>query len=305
MKLSTALTTKFNPEKILVYGDPGAGKTQLIGELATQYPMIWFDLDRGYSTLSKLPQAAQENINIISLPDMHAYPIALKTMLKVLLFRDTPICDIHGMVSCPECTKNGGHIETINLAKLPRETIVVIDNMTQLSVSVTAQLMKGRPDEYKFEFDEWRLLGAWLSQVLSAIQQAPCHIICTAHVTEDDPDSPRKKLVPKFGTREFSTKSGGPFDHIIYMERDGKNHKAFSSSTARPNLLCRSRLDFSIERLPEPSLLPIFQGLGSIKSLMEELAPKPAAQPIVKQPPQAGTLSLAQRMAAAKQGAAK
>ncbi len=282
MKATDYFNNAFQPERVLLYGDPGSGKTQLISGLAEKYNLLWFNLDNGIKTLMKLPKEHLERIDIISLPDMHQYPIALETMLKVLLFVECKICSTHGKVNCPVCGKNPeAFVDVVNLSKLPKDTIVVVDNITQISTSVVSQLMKGKADEYKFEFDEWRLLGAWLSRILSAIQQSPCHIICTAHVTEDDPDSARKKLVPKFGTREFSTKSGGPFDHILFMEKEGNKHKAFSSSTARPNLICRSRTDFQIEKLETMSLIPIFDGAETIKAINDSLKEKAlAAKPV-------------------------
>ena len=41
---------------ILVYGPPKAGKTKLAGAMAEKKRLIWFDFERGHSTLFQLPK---------------------------------------------------------------------------------------------------------------------------------------------------------------------------------------------------------------------------------------------------------
>jgi SpoVK/Ycf46/Vps4 family AAA+-type ATPase len=81
-KLSTL--SQSTTQSVLVFGPPKSGKTQLVGQLATKYNLIWFDLENGSATLHKLPVEAQERIELIALPDSRSYPIAIETCLKVI-----------------------------------------------------------------------------------------------------------------------------------------------------------------------------------------------------------------------------
>ena len=82
MKLSQAKPSA--TQSVLVFGPPKCSKTQLVGQLATQYKLIWFDLENGSATLHKLPPEAQDRVELISLPDSRSYPIAIETCLKVI-----------------------------------------------------------------------------------------------------------------------------------------------------------------------------------------------------------------------------
>jgi SpoVK/Ycf46/Vps4 family AAA+-type ATPase len=105
MKLTQAKTSK--AKRVLIYGESMTGKTTLAGTLAAKYKMIWFDLEKGYESLLKLPAAAQENIELIAIPDSKIYPIAIETFLKVFTGKEVFICEEHGKVSCPVCKKAG------------------------------------------------------------------------------------------------------------------------------------------------------------------------------------------------------
>ena len=80
MKLSQAKPSA--TQSVLVFGPPKCGKTQLVGQLATKYKLIWFDLENGSATLHKLPPEAQDRVELISLPDSRSYPIAIETLYR-------------------------------------------------------------------------------------------------------------------------------------------------------------------------------------------------------------------------------
>ena len=60
MKLTQAKQSK--AKRVLIYGESMTGKTTLAGTLAEKFKILYFDLEKGYESLLKLPQAAQENI---------------------------------------------------------------------------------------------------------------------------------------------------------------------------------------------------------------------------------------------------
>jgi SpoVK/Ycf46/Vps4 family AAA+-type ATPase len=93
-------------QRVIVYGPPKAGKTELVSKLATKYNLLWFDLEKGYAPLFKLPQEAQERVRVISLPDTKDVPVAIRTLLKVVTGEAGSICEKHGEWKCAICAKN-------------------------------------------------------------------------------------------------------------------------------------------------------------------------------------------------------
>jgi len=156
--------------RVLIYGAPKSGKTQLVGELSSKYKLLYFDLENGYATLLKLPKASQENIELISLPDSKTFPIAIETMLKVITGNKVSICQQHGKVSCPLCRKESGPETEVCLAEMDNEWIVVIDSLTQLTNSAIAFITKTQPEDYKMQFDDWGNLKAVVEKFLSQVQ---------------------------------------------------------------------------------------------------------------------------------------
>ena len=66
-KLSTKQASRTH--RVLVFGAPKTGKTQLAGALAEHFNLIWIDMENGHETLFKFPQEWQERIEIIELKD--------------------------------------------------------------------------------------------------------------------------------------------------------------------------------------------------------------------------------------------
>lgn len=245
--------------RVIIFGPPKSGKTQIVSQLAEYFDLLWFDLENGGETLRKLPKEQQKRIDYIGIPDTRDYPIAIETMLKVIKGNRMTVCDKHGKVNCPLCTKEGGTVNNVCLNELPSTSIMITDSITQLTQSAIASIARGKPDDFKFGFDEWAKLGYLMDSFLSAIQQAEYNIVCISHETEVEMEDGKNKLVPTAGTRNFSRNTAKYFDHVIYAEVKNTKHK-FGSSTGYANsILTGSRTDVALESVTIPSLLRIFK----------------------------------------------
>ena len=245
--------------RVCVFGPPKSGKTEIVGKLSTKFTMHWLDLENGHLTLTKLPPAQQNNIDLIRVRDTRSLPIATETVMKVLSGSPTKICWEHGKVNCPICLKSApANFDTINVSDFGPTDILVIDSLTQLSNSIMAVVTKGKPDDYKFEWDDYRAQGTRLDLILSLIQQASFNCVVITHEAEVELEDKSKKLVPVAGTANFSRNTAKYFDHVVYCGKVGTRHIAGSSTSFKPNILTGSRSDAAVEKSPEPSLFEIF-----------------------------------------------
>lgn len=258
MKLSQKTASKSH--RVLLFGPPKSGKTQLAGELSKEFNLIWFDLENGVDTLLKLPSNQQERVDVISIPDTRSFPIAIETCLKVIKGGPVKICETHGKVSCAICTKNAGLFTDLELSTLGLDSIVVFDSLTQLTNSAIAYITKNQPDDYKLTYEDWGNLGKLMDTFLSHVQQAPFNIVCISHETEAEMEDGKTKLVPTAGTRNFSRNTAKYFDEVVYCEVKNKRHIAASSTLYSGNILTGSRTGIVLETATEASLVPIFKG---------------------------------------------
>lgn len=259
MKLSQKSTSKSH--RVMVFGPPKSGKTQLAGSIAVdpRFKILLFDLENGSDTLLKLPVSCHDRIEVISLPDTRGFPIAIETMLKVIKGGPVDICELHGKVACSICRTKSLPQTHIELNSIGLDTIVIVDSITQLTNSAIAHITKAAPEDYKMEFDDWANLGKLMDTFLSYVQQAPFNIICISHETEVKMEDGKEKLVPTAGTRNFSRNAAKYFDEVVYCEVKNKKHIAASSTTYANNILTGSRSGHALESKPgEASLVSIF-----------------------------------------------
>jgi hypothetical protein len=266
----------FHPQRVAVVGLPGSGKTTLVAQLASQFKLHWLDIENGAETLLKLPTTSQENIDLIKLPDSASYPIAADTLAQLFKSGKAEICHAHGKVGCSLCKKSAPEaFDSLDFSVLDSNHIVVIDSGTQWSNSILAHIMRTKPIDAKPERDDWGALRKHTEYALSQMQAANFHLVVIFHAQEAAMEDGKTKLVPTFGSASMSTEVAKAFGHVVYCDIRNRKHVAFSSSTALPNVLTKSRTDFEIERLETPSLLPIFtsQVGSSAPSVLSAPAP--------------------------------
>jgi hypothetical protein len=236
--------------KVLVYGPPKSGKTELVGSLAAHgYHLWWFDLDAGVKTLLRPDSAAKghlENIELFNIPDTQTFPIGIETLLKVTKGGQLKICHRDGRVNCASCTKNFPNgFTSINTETFTDRDILVTDSVSQLAASAMnhicrEHIAKGN-DDYKPDWDDYRKQGFLMDRIFSIVQQCNFNVICISHEQMVEMEDKKKRLVPIGGTSNFSKTFAKYFDDVIYTEFINGRYRAYSDASQNSSAIIGSR----------------------------------------------------------------
>lgn len=260
--------TEYQPyqaRKILVYGQPKSGKTDLVGQVAAKKRLWWFDLEDGIKTILSSPRIKKEwleNIELFKIPDTQIMPIAARTLLKVIKGTSCEICHAHGAVGCPICKRDGKPTSTINLSEFGKDDVLVIDSVSQLAQSAMNEIQKDIISKENYDakptWDDYFSQGRIMDRIFSIMQQANFNVIAISHEQMVEMEDGSKRLVPIGGTSNFSKVFAKYFDDVVYCEKVNNKHKFASSSTYKNNVITGSRADIAIEKSAEPNLLELF-----------------------------------------------
>lgn len=252
--------------KILIYGAPKTGKTDLVGRLAEQYKLWWFDLEDGIKTLVHSPRMKPEwfaNIEVFRIPDTQVHPIAARTLLKVVKGLPVEICHAHGAVACPLCKSKNLPSSRIALNEFTNKDILVIDSGSQLATSTMNDIQRDVIAKDKFdekpEWDDYANQGRYLDRIYSIMQQAPFNCVTVSHEMLVEMEDKKKKLVPIGGTSQFSKTFAKYFDDVCYTEVVNGKHKVGSSTGYSNSIVTGSRSGKVLEKMETPSLLELFK----------------------------------------------
>lgn len=252
--------------KILVYGQPKSGKTDLVAGLAEEKKLWWFDMEDGFKTVPASPRIKKawlDNIELFHIPDTQIFPVAIETMLKVIKGTAYDICHSHGIAGCATCKSKGLGSSSINLSTFTNNDVLVIDSGSQLSNSAMNYIQKEiiKKDNYdaKPDWDDYAKQGRILDRVFSIIQQAPFNVVCITHENLVEMEDSKKKLVPIAGTSQFSKTFAKYWDDVIYCEKVNGKHKFASSTTYSNSIVLGSRTNKELEKMEVPKLLEFFK----------------------------------------------
>ena len=245
------LSTEQSPfSKSIVFGAAKTGKTRLVGRLAQHYRLDYIDGENGSSTfLSKdnlLPEYLN-NINLFRLPDDGDNGIMFTSVYRMLTTDKTTICDMHGKADCKDCEKANLPSTPFSILENNPDRIIVIDSLTQLTTSCMAYITRGKPDDYKYQIDDWGKLKAYMERLFSIIQIARANIVCITHEEVAEFEDGKKRIVPVAGSSKFAITTSKYFDTVVYTEQRGGAFVASSGPGKVPNVLTGSRLNIKTE----------------------------------------------------------
>jgi len=239
-----------------------------------------------------LPPEFHSNVDVIRLPDSQTASIAAETLLKVFRkpFSEKRICWYHGKVDCQACAKdtNAAH-STIDLSKFTKEDVVVLDSVTQLSLSIMYAILKDKLKgdtvesflEFRGDFREYRAQGFILDRIFGTIQAADVNVCAISHemLIESNVDSTQKEdkpvgtgveiIVPVAGTRNFSRNFARYFDTVVYLGVVNNRHRAYSNTVHDGNIVLGSRTGIDISKAGEPgqpTFIDLFERKGGTTS---------------------------------------
>lgn len=253
--------------KALVYGSPKSGKSAAVGKLAAEgFTLHWFDCEQGVKTLMQeeiLPKEFRKNVRLYNIPDHRAYPIAIDVFRALYKGGPKRYCYSHGSNNCPICIKDSAAkwSDTIELSKFTDKDILVIDSWTQVSNSAANKVtLKAwqKDDEYKMTFDDFRMQGMYLDEVLSKLQVSNINTAVISHDVDVEKSETKEKIVPVGGSRNFSKTMAKYFDEVIYLQVLNKKHSAYSSTTWDNVHLTGGRSGVKLEEGKELGLKDIF-----------------------------------------------
>ncbi len=253
--------------KILVYGAPKTGKTDLVGQLASIKKLWWFDLEDGAKTLVSSTRMKKEwfdNIELFRLPDTQVHPVAIETLLRVIKGGKNAICHAHGLCSCVRCKPLGdAAFSFVDVSTFGIDDVLVIDSVSQLAASAMNYIQRKLilADDYdkKPDWDDYAKQGRIMDRIFSILQQAPFNVVAISHEQLVEQEDGKKKLVPIGGTSQFSKTFAKYFDDVVYTEIVNKKHKAASSTTYSNSIVLGSRTGKELEKQDQPSLLELFK----------------------------------------------
>lgn len=249
MPLLSELAQVENPQKVLIYGGPGSGKSALAASLVEEgYDLVWFNTENGLQTLiTHVPPELMHKIRVINIEDTRENPNAIETCTKVLSGKPFKICNEHGKIACVTCTKEGKPFEELELSKLDTNSVVVFDSVSQISDSAKFISTRDLGKMDKLEYKHYEKIGIHLSIFFSGVQQAKFHVVCIAHEDDAVDIDKKSKRIPTIGTRAYALKVGKYFDHKVYTAVVNKKHVAASSAMFNPSVPASSRSDLAME----------------------------------------------------------
>jgi len=242
----------------IVYGPPKSGKTELVvSQLAKHYKVIYVDLEKGRTTLFKLPPELKKNIDIIAIRDDKDTPEAVQAAIKLASGGKRRYCSTHQKLDCVACRNEVDTQYPYEFNSLdPQEYVVVFDSFTQIASSAKAHVSKGlqsgvkvgdMPKTAKFEFDHWAALGILLERFLDYIQNANFNVVVITHEMGIDQEDGNEKLMPSGGTKNFARTVAKYFDHVVYCSLKNRKHTAISNTTAETKIVSGSRTGVNVD----------------------------------------------------------
>lgn len=253
--------------KILIYGAPKTGKTELYGSLPAEgYRLHILDLEQSTKTFLKPTSKAfpyLDKIEVYPIPDTQTTPIGIETAMKVMKRGVYEICHLHGKVDCPLCKMAYTKVckeaaaaapavpspeppwSTLNVNAMGEKDILVLETYSQLVESAENWIHHTALSKDDFDaksgWDEFGKMGRILERVGSNIQAATFNIIVVSHEIAVKMSDGTSKLAPVGGTTNASKVFAKYFDDVVYCETVNGQFRSYCAAEEKFSVVLGSR----------------------------------------------------------------
>lgn len=224
---------KPNNKKIIIWGEPITGKTQILTELAeANYLIDYINLDNNMGVFDNASDKVIDNINNISVND------SLNKMNKATFFEQlitqpaVKVCGAHGYIDCVQCKNEGGDSILYNPAKSEAD-IIVIDSV---SAYLESAMIKGKGESVtaKTTFNNFGEQGLHVDVLNHFVKACPTNVIVISHILQMAntlKENYTDDFYPMFGTRPKSKRCMSVYSHIVKSILDKDTYQLTKSKT--------------------------------------------------------------------------
>ena len=205
---------------VCIYGPPSTGKTEAIAYLVQQgHNVLYLDLDHNTAPFTALNEEELTRLHYVSIADNPFLPNAVPTLIELFEKGSVSVCEQHGVKDCPVCRGDGSDFVIVDIKKLPKNTIWVLDSATRVASSADAIMrmkLKMTPWD-KAEHDYHNGMWSIMNIMRSGMTAMGRPTVTLTHVTDmyqsrGETQFPQH-LVPTMGSRRVSWEAGKDFSY--------------------------------------------------------------------------------------------
>ncbi len=272
---------KIIPKKLVIYGNPGTGKTLLASTVSlsnTIQKIYWFDCDKSIETLiytDKLTPEAKAKIIPFNLSGSFNNPKPAETLVKAFTSNiPVSICIEHGDT---ECKVRGCPSIKFSLYSLGPTDVVVIDPGSKVAELLFAMASAVNVTNNKQQW--WGDFYGFMDDIQSAILDCPTNIIWVSHemdimrtikVPGKGNKMEEKEIldirVPLCGSRNYSKKFSKDYGYKILTYMAGSKFKATVTPGEQEKAIVGTRKPITLyDDEGQPSLVPMFDTVKPVE----------------------------------------
>lgn len=275
-----ALSSQLLYLKMLVYGPPGIGKTELLGsaiDVPEMNDVIWIDAEAGALTI-------QDNMRIQNWPKLIDNRIPVTTFMEVARVQEflTSQHALHQQGRFEDMRKNEAMVRGVDVEEIKEPHIyrtVIIDSLTEIEQYNMNALMGYDPskiltgDKDDIEVSGWpefRRNKLMIEQTLRAFRDLPMHVLIASQQGYQQDEKKQFHYSPKV-TGQLSQSVQSFMDIVgcmrIFADNSGnKEHRLYVQPVLGEKWDAKNRRSmYTKEYFAKPNMKQIMEGIGLVK----------------------------------------
>lgn len=244
-----------NSNAVVLFGNPGTGKTSELAQLANAGCTLHIlDIEGGSSVLNiAVNEEAKERVNVYRIWDDSQNAAGIKIVSRIFDGRKpVTFCKEHSLVGCPTCSKlpnAADEFETVDVSQFGEKDILCVDSITQLINSACVHSAGARQvlQTRKLEWDNWSDLGQLMDFIFTKAQAAKFKTVFITHEMMIENAAKEAMIMPIYGTANYSRNCSRFFGSVIrcYVKNGTHRKQSLAGDNGRVVVKNRANLDIN------------------------------------------------------------